>query len=89
MEVAMWTVQDAKAQLSEILRRAKAGEPQVIGTQDPCVVISAKAFKALTQAQDQHLGRWLVEHAPTGIEIELPPRDESRADPFDADEPWR
>lgn len=79
----MWTVQDAKAQLSEILRRAKAGEPQVIGTQDPCVVISAKTFKALTQAQDRHLGRWLVEHAPAGIEIELPPRTESRTDPFD------
>ena len=81
----MWTVQDAKAQLSEILRRAKAGEPQVIGTQDPCVVISARTFKALTQAQDQHLGRWLVEHAPTDVEIDLPSRRESRADPFDAD----
>lgn len=81
----MWTVQDAKAQLSEILRRAKAGEPQVIGTQDPCVVISAKAFKALTRTQDQHLGRWLVEHAPAGIEIDLPSRGETRADPFDAD----
>ncbi|WP_162146196.1 type II toxin-antitoxin system prevent-host-death family antitoxin [Inquilinus limosus] len=81
----MWTVQDAKAQLSEILRRAKAGEPQVIGTQDPCVVISANTFKALTQGQDQHLGRWLIEHAPSGIEIDLPPRGESRVDPFDVD----
>jgi prevent-host-death family protein len=81
----MWTVQDAKAQLSEILRRAKAGEPQVIGTQDPCVVISAKTFKALTEAEEEHFGRWLVEHAPTGIEVELPPRGEARADPFDAE----
>lgn len=81
----MWTVQDAKAQLSEILRRAKAGEPQVIGTQDPCVVISARTFKALTQAQGQHLGRWLVEHAPTGVEIDLPSRGEIRTDPFEPD----
>ncbi|MGL4960024.1 MAG: type II toxin-antitoxin system prevent-host-death family antitoxin [Inquilinus sp.] len=71
----MWTVEDAKVHLSEILRRARAGEPQVIGTQEPCVVISAEAFAALTRPDDQHLGRWLVEHAPSGIEIELPPRD--------------
>jgi prevent-host-death family protein len=81
----MWTVQDAKAQLSEILRRAKAGEPQMIGTQDPCVVISARTFRALTQTQDQHLGSWLVEHAPAGIEIDLPPRGEVRSDPFSPD----
>lgn len=38
-----WTVQDAKAQLSELLRRARAGEPQRIGmTDEACVVISAK-----------------------------------------------
>ena len=70
----MWTVEDAKVHLSEILRRARAGEPQVIGTREPCVVISAEAFAALTKTEHQHLGRWLVEHAPSGIEIELPPR---------------
>ena len=70
----MWTIEDAKVHLSEILRRARAGEPQVIGAQDPCVVISAEAFATLTRADDQHLGRWLIRHAPSGIEIELPPR---------------
>jgi antitoxin (DNA-binding transcriptional repressor) of toxin-antitoxin stability system len=30
----MWTVQEAKAKLSEVLKRAKQGEPQVIGAQD-------------------------------------------------------
>jgi prevent-host-death family protein len=71
----VWTVEDAKVHLSEILRRARAGEPQVIGTREPCVVISAEAFKALTRADEQHLGRWLIEHAPSGTEIELPPHD--------------
>ncbi|OWJ65637.1 type II toxin-antitoxin system prevent-host-death family antitoxin [Inquilinus limosus] len=70
----MWTVEDAKVHLSEILRRARAGEPQVIGTRDPCVVISAEAFAALTRPDDQHLGCWLIQHAPSGIEIELPSR---------------
>src|SRR4029453_12835566 len=37
-----WTVQDAKAQLSELLRRARAGEPQRIGMTDACVVVSEK-----------------------------------------------
>ncbi|MGF6233394.1 hypothetical protein QFZ27_007349 [Inquilinus ginsengisoli] len=70
----MWTVEDAKVHLSEILRRARAGEPQVIGTTDPCIVISAQAFEALTRPDDQHLGRWLIQHAPSGTKIELPPR---------------
>lgn len=78
----MWTIQAAKAQLSEVLRRAKAGEPQVIGMQDPCIVISGKEFEALTQARTRHLGRWLVEHAPSGIDVDLPSRDDPRADPF-------
>ena len=44
----IWTVQDAKAQLSELLRRARAGEPQRIGmTDEACVVVSAKAWEAL------------------------------------------
>ena len=70
----MWTVDDAKVDLSEILRRAKAGEPQVIGTREPCVVISTETFAALTRPDDEHLGRWLIQHAPSGTEIELPPR---------------
>ena len=52
-----WTVQDAKAQLSEILRRARAGEPQRIGvTDDACVVVSAKDWESLHPSA---LGVWL------------------------------
>ena len=75
-----WTVQDAKAQLSELLRRARAGAPQRIGTADPCVLVSEKEWR---NAQPKHLGRWLVETAPRGADLELPPRRTHRRDPFE------
>jgi prevent-host-death family protein len=75
-----WSVVEAKAKLSEILRLARAGEPQTIGSDDPCVVISAAQFEQLWQPR--HLGRFLIESAPRGVELELPPRDNDRGDPF-------
>ena len=74
-----WTVQDAKAQLSEVLRRARRGEPQHIGLKDGCVVVSEHMWVA---AQDSGLGRWLVESAPRGEALELPSRRSHRGDPF-------
>jgi prevent-host-death family protein len=74
-----WTVQDAKAQLSELLRRARAGQPQRIGVTDTCVVVSEKDWAAL-QASD--LGAWLVDSAPRGEDLTLPPRGSRRGDPF-------
>jgi prevent-host-death family protein len=71
-EAPMWSVRTAKARLSEIMRLARAGEPQFIGLRDPCVVISAKSFERAHPKK--HLGRWLVESAPRGAPIELPPR---------------
>lgn len=77
-----WTVQDAKAQLSELLRRARAGEPQRIGmTDDACVVVSAKTWEALHPSA---LGSWLVDTAPAGDELELPARGSHRIDPFES-----
>lgn len=73
-----WTVEDAKAQLSELLRRARAGAPQRIGTtEEACVVISAKAWETL---QSSALGAWLVDSAPAGEAIELPARRSRRGD---------
>lgn len=75
-----WSVQDAKAQLSELLRRARTGEPQRIGlTDEACVVISAKTWEALHPSA---LGAWLVDSAPTGEALELPSRRTHRGDPF-------
>ena len=74
-----WTVQDAKAQLSELLRRARAGEPQRIGVTDTCVVVSEEDWAAL---HPNDLGAWLVESAPRGEDVTLPPRGSRRGDPF-------
>src|SRR5579863_8445386 len=78
-----WSVADAKAKLSEILRLARAGEPQTIGSEDACVVVSAADFARYWQPQP--LGRFLVESAPRGAALDLPSRAEDRGDPFAAD----
>jgi hypothetical protein len=81
-----WTVQAAKARLSELLRRARGGHAQRIGLNDACVVISEKQWEALRPAG---LGAWLVDSAPRGKDIELPPRRSRRGDPFADDQPNR
>ncbi len=78
-----WTVQDAKAHLSEVLRRARAGEPQRIGVNDACVVVAEADWRA-TEATD--LGTWLVASAPRGEPLPEVPRASRRDDPFAADD---
>lgn len=74
----MWSVVNAKAHLSEILRRARAGEPQFIGVQENCVVISAELYRQKI-AEPGNDGAWLVEHAGRlGLDIELPARGGDR-----------
>jgi len=79
-----WSVAEAKAKLSEILRLAREGQPQTIGTEDPCVVVSAAQFGQYFQPE--RLGRFLIESAPRECELELPSRADHRGDPFAADE---
>lgn len=80
----MWTVQEAKAKLSQVLQRARSGEAQVIGANEPCVVISLAEYKRLTGTGNAaHLGRWLIENAPRIGDIDLPPRVKDRPVPFD------
>jgi prevent-host-death family protein len=76
----MWSVQEAKSRLSEILRRARAGETQVIGTRDSCLVISEAQFEKARQ--ERHLGRFLLDSAPRGEELELPSRKSRRGNPL-------
>ena len=40
-----WPVAEAKAKLSEILRMVRAGAPQIVGTEDPCVIVSVEQFE--------------------------------------------
>ncbi len=48
-----WTIVDAKAQLSEIVRLAHQGKPQIIGTQKPCVLVTEAYFKDLIEKSRQ------------------------------------
>ena len=59
----MWTEQEAKAKLSELLDRARKGEPQVIGARDSCVVLSIADYQRLSaRSNEPHPGKWLVEN---------------------------
>ena len=79
----MWTVQEAKAKLSQVLQRARSGEAQIIGARDPCVVLSMDEYRKLSgKVEEPHLGRWLVENLAGLGEIELPPRGDDRPVPF-------
>lgn len=80
----MWTVQDAKAKLSEVLERARTGEAQIIGARDPCVVVSMDEYERLKRRETEpHLGKWLVENLRGLGEIELPSRSSgNRPIPF-------
>ncbi len=77
-----WTVTEAKARLSELLRLAREEGPQYIGTKKTFVVISEEEWLALKRPK-KALGLWLVENIPTVDELELPKRNEpDRKTPF-------
>ena len=77
----VWTVSEAKAKLSEILRRAEQEGPQRIGARRSFVVVPAAVWEA-TNPPRKPLGRWLVENMPRGGGVELPDRASKRAVPF-------
>ncbi len=81
--VDAWSVQDAKAQLSELLRRARAGEAQWIGLSDACVLVSEAEW---TASRSAGLGAWLADTAPRGEDLETPGRGTRRGDPFAEDD---
>ena len=78
----VWTVADAKARLSEILRLAEEEGPQRIGTRRPFVVVPERVWEARSPSRPP-LGRWLVDNIPRGANIEIPAHRESRREiPF-------
>lgn len=76
-----WTVAEAKARLSEILRLAEAEGPQHIGARKSFVVVPAAAWYEKTPPR-KPLGQWLIENMPRGIELEIPDRSSNRKIPF-------
>ncbi len=77
----VWTVAEAKAKLSEILRLAEEEGPQRIGTRKSIVVVPASLWEEKTQPR-KPLGQWLVENTPRGTNLEVPDRRSSRKIPF-------
>ena len=78
----VWTVTEAKARLSEILRLAEEEGPQHIGARKPFVVVPAPVWHAKTRTR-KPLGQWLVDNIPRGIELDIPSRRETgREIPF-------
>jgi hypothetical protein len=78
-----WTVAEAKARLSEILRLASEEGPQRIGAKKPYVVVPEEEWLKRA-APPIPLGRFLVENLPRGYDdLELPDRAEpDRPSPF-------
>lgn len=77
-----WTVAQAKARLSEILRLAEQEGPQRIGTRKTFVVLPAEEWETKVKPRPS-LGRWLVENTPRGANLPVPSRREKgRPIPF-------
>ncbi len=82
----IWTITEAKARLSEVLRLASEEGPQRIGTRSRYVVVPEALWQEHT-AKRPPLGQWLVDNMPRGTELSLPDRrDPPREIPF-AEEP--
>ncbi len=83
MSEKVWTVAEAKARLSEILREAREKGPQRIGTKKPYVVLTEEEWLKLKTPQP-HMGQWLIKKFKGSGELELPDRKApDRATPFE------
>ncbi|MGO9174486.1 MAG: prevent-host-death protein [Rhodomicrobium sp.] len=80
-----WTVAEAKARLSEILRLASEEGPQRIGTKARYIVVPEEEWLKREEPPIP-LGRFLVENLPRGYDdLELPDRAEPQRPPPFAD----
>ena len=85
----IWTVAEAKARLSEVLRLADAEGPQRIGSRRTFVVVSEERWRKVAGDEDaaEPMGRWLLENVPRGMELPIPPRTgREREIPFVAED---
>ncbi len=78
----VWTVADAKARLSEILRLAESEGPQRIGARRSFVVVPAAVWEDANKLPKKPFGQWLIENVPHGVNLEAPERRSDRAIPF-------
>ncbi len=81
----IWTVAEAKARLSEILRLSEEEGPQRIGARKSFVVVPAHVWEE-RQPPRKPLGQWLIENMSRGTNLEIPDRSSERKIPFVDDE---
>ncbi len=80
----VWTVAQAKARLSEVLRLAEEEGPQHIGMRRSFVVVPAGAWYANSPPR-RPMGQWLVDNMPRGTALDIPKDRKSRREiPFAA-----
>ena len=78
----VWTVAEAKARLSEILRLAETEGPQHIGVRRSFVVVPTATWDKKAPPH-QPLGKWLIENVPRGLNLDIPSdRRSAREIPF-------
>ena len=73
----IWTVAEARARLSEVLRLSVEEGPQRIGKRRSYVVVPAAEWDTRTHPRPP-LGQWLVENLPRGANFD-PPRERGSA----------
>ena len=78
----VWTVAEAKARLSEILRLSETEGPQRIGVRKGFVAVPEHLWKAQSTPR-KPLGQWLVDNIPRGTNLDIPSDRTSRREiPF-------
>ena len=77
----VWTVAEAKARLSEVLRLSETEGPQRIGTRKAFVVVPVAAWEE-RRPPVKPLGQWLIENVPRGTNLEVPDRSSNRSIPY-------
>ena len=75
-EHKVWTIAEAKARLSEILRLAESEGPQRIGARKSFVVVPEDVWQKRTRSEQVPMGRWLVENLRGLGPLELTDRNE-------------
>lgn len=79
-EHKVWTIAEAKAKLSEVLRLAESEGPQRIGTRKSFVVVPEDVWLEREPEPQVPMGQWLIENLRGLGPLELPDRSEDDSD---------
>lgn len=78
----VWTIAEAKARLSEILRLAENQGPQRIGTRKRYVIVPEEVWNECEPAPRMPMGQWLVENLRGLGPLEIPDRKDDPERPI-------